>query len=326
MSDATLLQVLDALADGALHSGETLAQRFGISRAALAKRIDHLRDWGVEVVAQAGAGYRLATPLERLNAEVIRGALAPAARSTLVEVTTSTDSTNTQLLAADALHDPQVLFAERQTAGRGRRGRDWVSPFGTNLYCSIGFSFADWPPRLTALPLAMAVALARVIDAAGLPEVGIKWPNDLHLEGRKLAGILMETRGEAGGACRVVVGVGLNVGLSSAQAATITQPWTSLAAALVARGRPAPTRNAVAALLVSELVAALGHFSASGFAPFVPEWKRRDLLADLPVRVDSLQPLSGIARGVDADGGLVVETIEGRQVVHSGEVSVRVAT
>ncbi len=322
MSDAALLQVLDALADGALHSGETLAQQFGISRAALAKRIDHLRDWGIEIGAQAGAGYRLPAPLERLDAQRIRSALAAPVQ---IGVVTSTDSTNSQLLAADANADPQVLFAERQSAGRGRRGRAWVSPFGANLYGSISWTFAVWPPRISTLPLAMAVALARVVDAAGLPEIGIKWPNDLHIEGRKLAGILMETRGEAGGSCRVVVGVGLNVGLSSAQAAAITQPWTSLAAALATRGRPVPSRNQLAALLASELVAALKHFSEYGFAPFVAEWKRRDVLANQPVRVEATLPLAGIARGLDADGGLIIETASGRQVVHAGDVSVRAA-
>lgn len=326
MSEASTLQLLDALADGALHSGEALAQHFGISRAALAKRIDHLRDWGLEIAAQAGAGYQLTAPLALLDAQQIRSALSPAGRAAKLTVVVSTDSTNTQLLAADAAHDPQVLFAERQTAGRGRRGRDWVSPFATNLYGSVSFSFAAWPPRITTLPLAMAVAVARAVQAAGLPEVRIKWPNDLHIEGQKFAGILMETRGEAGGSCRVVIGVGLNVALSPTQAAAITQPWTSLAAALGARGRPVPSRNHMAALLMSELLPALTHFAEHGFAPFAAEWKRRDALYNQPVSVQATPPLSGTARGIDADGGLIVETFEGRQVVHAGDVSVRATT
>ena len=323
MSEATLLPVLDALADGALHSGEALAQRFGISRAALAKRIDHLRDWGVDISAQAGSGYRLAMPLERLDAARIATLLAPAARGTPVTVLTHTDSTNSQLLLAAAEDDPQMLFAERQTAGRGRRGREWVSPFGSNLYGSMAFTFPAWPPRVTALPLAIAVALARVVEAVGLPEVGIKWPNDLHLAGEKLAGILIEPRGEAGGSCRVVVGVGLNLALSAAQAAGVTQPWTSLHAALTARGKPVPSRNALAARLASELLAALGHFAEHGFAPFAAEWKRRDVLAGQPVRIEAATPLDGIACGVDADGGLIVDIASGREVVHAGDVSVR---
>lgn len=323
MSEASTLQLLDVLADGALHSGEALAQRFGISRAALAKRIAPLREWGVEVIAQPGAGYRLAAPLQRLDAGAIRAALAREARTTHLAVVTTTDSTNTQLLAADASHDPQALFAERQTAGRGRRGRAWVSPFGSNLYGSLAWSFAAWPASITTLPLAVAVAVARVIDAAGVPAVGIKWPNDLQVNGRKLAGILIEPRGEAGGACRVVVGVGLNVSMSGAQAGAVTQPWISLAEACAARGLDAPDRNTLAAALVSELTQALTHFAAHGFAPFAAEWKRRDVLQCQPVRVEGAATLTGTARGIDADGGLIVETETGREIVHAGDVSVR---
>lgn len=323
MSEASTLQLLDALADGALHSGEALAKAFGISRTALAKRMAPLRDWGVEVIAQPGAGYRLAAPLQRLDVDQIRAALPAAARTTRIAVVTRTDSTNTQLLAGVASHDPQALFAESQTAGRGRRGRDWVSPFGSNLYGSVAWAFTAWPARFTTLPLAIAVAVARVIDAAGVPEVGIKWPNDLQVGGRKLAGILIEPRGEAGGACRVVVGVGLNVSMSSGQAGALTQPWISLAEALATHSLDAPNRNTLAAALVSELTQSLTHFAAHGFAPFAAEWQRRDLLQGQPVRVEGASVLNGIVRGIDADGGLIVETETGREIVHAGDVSVR---
>lgn len=324
MSEATLLPLLDALADGALHSGERLAQQFGISRAALAKRVSHLRDWGIDVHAQPGAGYRLAVPLERLDAARIRQALEGGATAGLrLAVVARTDSTNTQLHAADAAHDPQALLAESQTAGRGRRGREWVSPFGSNLYLSLAWTFERWPARITTLPLALAVAIARVIDAAGEPRVGIKWPNDLQVEGRKLAGILIEPRGETSGTCRVVIGVGLNFSMSDTQAAAVGQPWTSLATLLAAQGRALPSRNAFAATLLGALCEALDHFARFGFTPFAAEWSRRDVLRGMSVRVDGSAALDGVATGVDADGGLVIETARGREVVHAGEVSVR---
>ena len=323
MSESTLLPLLDALGDGALHSGERLAQHFGVSRAALGKRIAQLRDWGVDVLAQPGAGYRLAQPLERLDAARIAGALRGEARGIALDVLAHTDSTNTRLLAADAARDPQALLAESQTAGRGRRGRAWVSPFGSNLYLSLAWTFAHWPARITTLPLAVAVALARVLDAAGARGVGIKWPNDLQVAGRKLAGILIEPRGEAGGSCRVVIGIGINLGMSGTQASAVEQPWTSLAQVLAGQGQPMPSRNALAAQLLDELTASLGHFASQGFAPFAAEWKRRDVLAGHAVRIEGTPALQGIARGVDADGGLIVETTEGRQSVHAGEVSVR---
>ena len=327
MSESALLELLDALGDGERHSGEALAARFGISRAALAKRIDKLRDWGVALDAQAGIGYQLAHPLQRLDAARIAAALPPAARAlgVAVAVETRIDSTNTRLLDTDAAHDPQALFAESQTAGRGRRGRDWVSPFGSNLYLSLAWSFPAWPARLTTLPLAVAVALARAVSALGLDEAGIKWPNDLHADGRKLAGVLIEPRGEAGGPCRVVVGVGLNLQMQDAQSAAIGQPWTSLAEALAARGRSLPSREAVAVAVLGELALALRQFEDQGFASFSAEWNRRDLLRDRAVRIDGGAAGEGIARGIDGDGGLVIETDGGCRVVHAGEVSVRVA-
>jgi BirA family biotin operon repressor/biotin-[acetyl-CoA-carboxylase] ligase len=315
------LRLLDVLADGDLHSGEALAQRFGVSRAALGKWVGQLREWGVEVLAQPGTGYRLSTSLERLEASRIQTLMSKTAPRLNVLVLTETDSTNTQLLAADAAADPQALLAERQTAGRGRRGRTWLSPFGSNLYLSLAWSFPSWPARITTLPLAVAVAVARVIDAASVPEVGIKWPNDLHVDGRKLAGILIEPRGEAGGACRVVIGIGINVSMQ--EAAGLEQPWTSLREVLARRGQITPSRNALAAALLSELATSLPHFATHGFSPFAAEWKRRDLLAGRPVRIEGNPTLEGIAKGLDADGGLVVETADGRQSVHAGEVSVR---
>lgn len=327
MSEAALLEVLDALADGERHSGEALAARFGISRAALAKRVDKLRDWGVALDAQAGMGYQLAHPLQRLDAARIAAALPPAVRALglSVAVATRVDSTNTRLLDADPAQDPQALFAESQTAGRGRRGRDWVSPFGSNLYLSLAWSFPAWPARLTTLPLAVAVALARALSALGLDEAGIKWPNDLHIDGRKLAGVLIEPRGEAGGPCRVVVGVGLNLRMQDTQAAAIAQPWTSLAEALAARGRAMPARAAVAVAVLGELALALRQFEDSGFVSFSAEWNRRDLLRDHAVHVDGGVGGEGVARGIDGDGGLIVDSAGGRRVVHAGEVSVRAA-
>lgn len=327
MSDADLHELLAVLSDGARHSGETLAARFGVSRAALAKRVDRLRDWGLDVQAQAGAGYWLAAPHEALDAERIAG-LIPAqqcAAGLRISSLAQVDSTNSRLLEADPAQDPQALLAERQTAGRGRRGRAWISPYGSNLYLSLAWTFPAWPARLTTLPLAVAVALARVVAAAGVDELAIKWPNDLLLDGRKLAGVLIEPRGETGGVCRVVIGVGVNLSMSAAQAVGLAQPWISLADALAARGRVMPGRNAFAAALLGELLSALGHYQQHGFVPFAAEWRGHDALRDAPVRVEAEPAYTGIARGIDADGGLIVETASGRRVVHAGDVSVRAA-
>src|SRR3546814_8669630 len=205
LSEAELLALVDVLADGQWHSGEALAADAGITRAALSKRVERLRDWQLDVESRQGLGYRLTVPLERLDAHALQAQI-PSMR---IKIAPVIDSTNTQLLVADGADDPQALLAEMQTAGRGRRGRSWISPFGANLYLSIAWSWPAWPPELSALSLAIGVACAKVIENHGVADVRLKWPNDLLVDDRKLGGILIEHRGEAGGACRVVVGIEL---------------------------------------------------------------------------------------------------------------------
>lgn len=323
LEDAELLTLLDALADGGWHSGEALAEAAGISRAALAKRIARIEDWDLSIEARSGLGYRLAQPLERLDAARIRDALPPATRARLreLDVALRIDSTNRALLDADPAHDPQALFAEAQTAGRGRRGRAWRSPFGVNLYLSLAWRFPAWPPQLGTLSLAVGVACARALRGAGVRDIGLKWPNDLRLGNDKLGGILIEQRGEAGGDCRVVVGVGLNAAMTPQQAASVDQPWTSLRAVL---GDAMPARNALAAQLLDALLSALIEFEAGGFAGFVADWNALDLSAGREVRIEGAgETLQGIARGIDPSGALIVEAAGRRHHLHAGEVSLR---
>ncbi|HEY0973391.1 MAG TPA: bifunctional biotin--[acetyl-CoA-carboxylase] ligase/biotin operon repressor BirA [Solimonas sp.] len=318
LSEAEQLALLDRLADGGWHSGETLAAAFGISRAALAKRIDRLADWQLVVESRQGLGYRLSAPLERLDVETLRAAV----KGLRVNVVAVTDSTNTRLLDAAADHDPQALLAEFQRAGRGRRGRQWVSPFGANLYLSVAWSFAAWPPQLTALPLAVGVACARALRSLGLERLRLKWPNDLIVDGRKLGGILLEHRGEGGGGCRIVAGVGLNVRMDGAQAAAVDQAWINLDEAL---GTPV-SRNALAGALLRELEAVLRAYALQGFVPLADDWRALDLVHERPVRVlMGERVLEGIARGVDAQGALIVDAAGERHHLSGGEVSLRVA-
>lgn len=321
--EAERLKLIDVLADGQWHSGEALAEASGISRAALAKRIEKLRDWQLDIEARQGLGYRLARPLERLDAQHLREALTGQVS---LDVRAEVDSTNTRLLDADTAQDPQILLAEFQTAGRGRRGRQWRSPFAANLYLSLAWSFPSWPRNLTALPLAIGMASARTLREAGLATVGIKWPNDLYLDGRKLGGILIEHRGEAGGSCRVVIGIGLNVAMSDQQADGIDQPWTALQPALLAQGLPPVSRNALASALIERLLHTLRRFAEQGFEAFAAEWPAYDLAQDRPVRVlQADRQFEGVGRGVDAQGALIVETMDQLHTLHSGEISLRLA-
>ena len=313
--EAERLKLVDALADGQWHSGEDLAAVDGISRAALAKRIEKLRDWGLDVEARQGLGYRLPQPLERLLPERIAAPLP-------FEILTATDSTNTRLLESDPARDPQVLLAEYQTAGRGRRGREWRSPFAANLYLSLAWSFPHWPRTLSALPLAVGVICAQALKAQGAADIGLKWPNDLYARGRKLGGILIEHRGEAGSGCRVIIGIGINVSMSTQQAEGIEQPWIPLAELTPTP----PSRNLLAAALLQRLAEGIARFEAQGFEAFAAEWAALDLAQGRPVRVlQGEREYEGIGRGVDAQGALVVEALGQYQTLHSGEISLRLA-
>ncbi len=322
LSEAELLALADALADGHWHSGETLAARSGVSRAALSKRVEKLREWQLQIESRQGLGYRLDQPLERLDAARLRADV----QGLQIDVQAVVDSTNTRLLNAAPGADPQALFAELQTAGRGRRGRQWVSPFGANLYLSIAWSWPSWPRELMALSLAVGVACAEALRSQGISGVRLKWPNDLWVERRKLGGILIEHRGEAGAGCRVVIGIGLNLRMATAQASAVTQAWINADEILQRNGLPPVSRHALAAALLRALDELLRHYEQRGFSVYAARWSQLDATRDAAVRLLSGERvIEGIARGVDAQGALLLE-VGGRLLPqHAGEVSLRLA-
>lgn len=320
LSEAALLALVDRLADGGWHSGEQLASECGISRAALAKRIEKLKDWQLLIEARQGLGYRLGAPIERLDQAALQSQIDVPLRVLAV-----TDSTNSQLMNSASARDPQILLAEYQTAGRGRRGREWLSPFAAQLAFSIAWSFDAMPPQLSALPLAVGTVCARVLHQYNVVSAQIKWPNDLIAHQRKLAGILLEHRGEGGGGCRVVIGVGLNLALQAVQLQSVTQPWINLGEALSARA-PMPSRNDLAADLLRALVALLRDYPRHGFSQCVADYARFDATNNQAVRVImGERVIDGIARGIDDDGALLVDAAGTRHTLHAGEVSLRLS-
>lgn len=321
LDPAEQAQLVAALADGQWHRGEALAERFGIGRAALSKRMERLSDWGLEVQSQTGVGYRLPDALQLLDANEIREHAGDRLLDVPVTVASWLDSTNARLLEASSASDPQILLAEGQSAGRGRRGRQWVSPYAHNLYASMSWRFSGWLPQLPALPLAVAVVLWRRLRALGLEGAGIKWPNDLLVCEHKLAGILIENQGEASGAFRVVIGFGLNIRMPAGAAQRIDQQWTALSRCLPAM----PNRNQLAADLLADLLFALRDFERGGFEPFAADYRRADVLQGKAIRViDEQREQLGTARGIDASGALRMETEDGQvRALYSGDVSVR---
>ena len=303
-------------------SGDALAKEAGLTRAAMWKRIQALREAGVEIEARAGRGYALRNPLELLHAQEITAALPAAVKARLasLEVAWSLDSTNSELLRRDTpARGAAVLLAERQTGGRGRRGRAWSSPLAAHLYLSVARQYSGGLARLGGLSLAAGVAVAQALHHAGHAQVQLKWPNDLVVEDRKLGGLLVEGSGEHAGPVRAVVGLGLNVRMPDAAASGIDQPWIDLAGV----GASA-ARNLLAAAVLGRLLPALDRFDAEGLAPFQQPYQELDALSGRGVAVQlGEQAQSGKALGIAADGALRVE-IEGvERLFHSGEVSVR---
>jgi len=309
----TRFKLLKILADGNFYSGDELGLALGIGRSAVWRHIKSLRDYGLDIYAVTGRGYRLSEPLELLSPSQISTALPDASRPLLaeIEIHQAIDSTSSYLMRpeAQALPSGSVCFAEYQEAGRGRLGRRWVSPFGANLCFSLVWRFSCGPDALSGLSLAVAVGVAQGLAALGLARPGLKWPNDLYVDGRKLAGILLEMSGESSGASRVVVGVGVNFRMSPEMGASIDQPWTALNALL-----PSPvSRNRAAAELIGGVAAALAQFEAQGLHPFLPLWQQWDVTADRRVTLQHAQGvIEGKARGIDTTGALLIE--------HGGEI------
>ncbi len=315
-------QLLLRLAQGPV-SGDLLAHETGLTRAAIWKRVQALRDAGVAIVGSAGQGYTLEQPLDLLDAKTLLASLPGEVRKQVValEVAWSLDSTNSELLRRDTpAAGCTVLLAERQTGGRGRRGRSWTSPLAAHVYLSLARRFSGGLARLGGLSLVAGVAVAEGLRDLGLAEIRLKWPNDLVVQGRKLGGLLVEGGGEAGGPVRAVIGLELNVRMPAQQAATIDQPWLDLAQAL-----PTPvSRNAAVSAVLARLLPALELFDAQGLAPFLPRYAALDALhgKHVVVRLDDGEVL-GIADGIANDGALRLRTPQGLRDFHAGEVSVR---
>lgn len=252
----------------------------------------------------------------RWPAEAVWEQVAPLLPGFTVEVLPEVDSTNTELMrrARAGRTEPVLLVAERQTAGRGRMGRAWASAPGDSLTFSLGLPLApaDW----SGLSLAVGVAVAEALH----PRVGLKWPNDLWVDGRKLAGILVETAAPAGVAPAAgryaVVGIGINIAPRPADG--LSTPPAALRALW-----PEADAGAALARAAAPLVRALQDFQSHGFAPFQARYAARDVLRGLAVRLSDGQ--AGTADGVAGDGALLVHTAAGPQRITSSEVSVRPA-
>lgn len=326
LDPSVLLRLLRLLADARLHSGECAAKELRVSRAAVRQGVQRLRATGIDVQSVPGRGYRLAEPVELLDARLIAAQIDElhSAQIRTLELKFEVDSTNARLLGKRpppaGLMD--VCLTELQYAGRGRLGRRWIAPFGSGIALSAAWTFANGTP-LHALSLAVGVSVARALERAGAARVKLKWPNDVWLEDRKIGGVLIELRTEAGGPIHAVIGVGVNVAPSAAAQCEFEAGGLRVAAVADACAA-APSRNRVAGAILDELLRMLSVFGREGFAAFKDAWLALDALRGRPAEVMLADGrVAGTACGVDHQGALLLDTGERLQRFVSGEASLR---
>ncbi|UTF59418.1 bifunctional biotin--[acetyl-CoA-carboxylase] ligase/biotin operon repressor BirA [Gilvimarinus sp. DA14] len=326
MSDAVLMQLLQVLADGRYHSGEELGERLSMSRTAVWKQLKKLPELGVQLQSGRGQGYCLPGGLELFERARIIQEAAPWCGDLLLELVV--DSTNARLMARpSALGSGAVCIAEQQTAGRGRRGRTWISPFGQNLYLSMLWQFEGGASALEGLSLAVGVCVAEVLESFGLADVQLKWPNDVLANDRKLAGVLLEMTGDPSGTCQVVVGVGVNWRMPEEAAQSIDQPWVDIARLAEEQGAQPVSRNALAGRLIASLSSMLEDFVAGGFSGWRQRWLHRAAFIGQLVELSTAnRRCAGMLLGVDDAGALLLDVDGEPQRFYGGEVSLRSAS
>jgi BirA family biotin operon repressor/biotin-[acetyl-CoA-carboxylase] ligase len=320
-------KILNALKDGKFHSGESLGELLGVSRTAVWKQLQKLEEIGLQVESVKGTGYRVANGIDLLVKDDITAHLRESNRNEprSVELFQSLDSTNKYLQeqAEKSGCSGSVVLAERQTSGRGRRGKTWVSPFAANIYMSILWDFEQGAQALEGLSLAVGVAVRRALIEVGLEDVRLKWPNDIYIGNKKLGGILLEMIGDPAGHCSVVIGVGINVSMPASIVVNIDQPWTDCCSesdAPIARSR-------LAALLIDNIFDILNDFESLGFAGYRDEWQEADAFKGLQGTISTPRDsVSGTVIGVDNSGAVQLKLMSGEvKSFIGGELSLRLA-
>jgi BirA family biotin operon repressor/biotin-[acetyl-CoA-carboxylase] ligase len=320
-------RLIELLADGRFHSGQALGQRLGISRAAVWKHIKTLAELGLEVHAVRGLGYRLTQAFEPLCEESVRLQLSRTVRSRLqgLDLFRDIDSTSDYLKRKQPSvggNEISVCVAEWQSAGRGRRGRRWVSPYGASLYLSCAANVTGVTLASGGLSLVVAIAVLEALQICGVKHLGLKWPNDIYYQGRKLAGILLDLCGESSGPYQVIIGIGVNLNIPAGAAQEIDQPWAD-----VSQTGISIDRNRLAGLIIERLARTMDLFNEKGLSAFAKDWERFDLVSGRIVELHHEQEpmIRGVARGIDDQGALLIERDGETRSYHAGELSIRLS-
>ncbi|TQV85528.1 bifunctional biotin--[acetyl-CoA-carboxylase] ligase/biotin operon repressor BirA [Aliikangiella coralliicola] len=326
MSNRTILRtetLLRRLSDGKFHSGESLANELEISRTAVWKLIQKIESWQVEIYSVRGRGYQIPGGLDLLDQPSLQTHIEQ--NNVLfkkVIVLSSIDST-ADFLARDwkkLAGVGRVCIAEHQSAGRGRKGRPWISPFGANLYFSVGVELPLGLSALGGLSLAVGISLCRTLNRFADNQVKIKWPNDLLVDDKKLAGILVEASGDTTDNSFLNIGVGINWNMQLDQGEAIDQPWVNLKDYVP----DTLSRNQILESILIELDKALREYLQGGFTKIVDAWPELSAMYRRAVTIHLPKGLvQGKEVGIESNGALRLETENGIQIFHSGEVSLR---
>lgn len=314
-----MLTLLKFLKDGRFHSGQDLGVALGVSRSAVWKQLQLLEaDLGLSIHKVRGRGYQLAAPLTLLDPFSISEA-APSCNWPVL-VFDSIDSTNAEALRAiqNGQAAPFLVIAERQTAGRGRRGRKWASPFAENVYYSLVLRIEGGMRQLEGLSLVVGLAVMQALRELGVPAAGLKWPNDVLVGQKKIAGILLELVGDPADVCHVVLGVGINVNMQMTD--EVDQQWTSMR---LETGKVFD-RNHLIAVLGERLQGYLHRHQVDGFSAIQSEWERNHLWQGRAVSlIAGVNQIDGEVLGIDKQGALRLKVGGVEKIFSGGELSLR---
>lgn len=323
---ATQKKLIKKLADGQFFSGQQLADELGVSRTSIWNYLKSLESIGFQLHAVKGKGTRLESPIELFDkslilADITKGQEGSPIQLDILDICSSTNQHLAEKNNLKSLPNGSICIAEMQTAGRGRLGRSWISPFGQNVYASFLWRFKSGISALSGLSLACGVAVCNALKDLGLDGHGLKWPNDILWQGKKLGGILVEIQGESQGEYTAIVGIGLNYKMNSQASAEIDQPWVD-----VHNAHPnVPGRNKLTAQLIERVLAVLDSYEEKGLAPYVDQWNDYDDFQGDNVQIISGKSINhGVAMGISTSGELQLLLPNGEtQAIMSGEVSLR---
>ena len=322
MTKTTREYIVNALSSGSFISGQQLGDDLNISRSAISKHIKALSTIGLDIYSVPGKGYKLSHSIDLLDKNKIVDYLDDHTNATLIEVHSLIDSTSSYLMRRlpNQLKQGQVCLAEYQSSGRGRRGRQGESPFGSHIYLSLYWRLEQGFSSAMGLSLVVALAVSDAIRSIEGIEVELKWPNDIYIKGAKLAGILIDLEGQAEGPTHSVIGIGINLKMPIKSAEKINQSWTDLQTHCV---EPID-RNRLSAKVIECLKLRLMEFEISGLSSMVDEWHNQDLYLNKNISIITGNKVTqGICRGINHQGALLLEENAKVKVIYGGEVSVR---